>query len=63
MVRHARYHDPLHALLRANRIIVLALFWAALAACVVLSLVADIADWLSAWRDLRIDMLTSAAAA
>jgi hypothetical protein len=63
MVRHAKYDDPFHALLRANRSIVLALLWAALAACVVLSLAADIGDWIGAWRDLRIDMLTSVAAA
>jgi hypothetical protein len=63
MVRHANYHQPFHVLLRANRTLVLGLFWAALAACVVLSLAVDIADWLSAWRDLRIDMLISAAAA
>ena len=63
MVRHAKYDDPFHVLLRANRTVVLALLWAALAACVVGSLVADIADWISAWRDLRIDMLMLVAAA
>jgi hypothetical protein len=58
MVRHANYDDPFHLLLRVNRTVVLALLWAALAACVVGSLAFDIVDWLSAWRDLRIDLLT-----
>jgi hypothetical protein len=62
MVRHANYQDPFHVLLRANRTVVLTLFWAALAACVVGSLAVDIADWISAWRDLRINVLTSVAA-
>jgi hypothetical protein len=63
MAGHANYHDPFHVLLRANRTVVLALLWTALAACVAGSLAVDIADWLNAWRDLRIDMLTSFAAA
>jgi hypothetical protein len=63
MVRHANYNDPFHVLLRVNRTVVLALLWTALAACVVGSLAVDVADWISAWRDLRIDMLIPAAAA
>jgi hypothetical protein len=62
MVRHAKYHNPFHILLRANRTIVLAVLWTALAACVAGSLVFDVADWLDAWRDLSIVMLTMAAA-
>jgi hypothetical protein len=63
MVRHAKYDDPFQALLRANRTVALTLLWAALAFCAFGSLAADIADWLSAWRDLRIDVLTSVAVA
>jgi hypothetical protein len=59
MVRHANYDDPFHVLLRVNRAVLLALLWAALAACVVGSLAADIVDWMSAWRGLRIVLLTS----
>jgi hypothetical protein len=59
VVRHAEYDDPFHVLLRVNRAVLLALLWAALAACVVGSLAADIVDWLSAWQCLRIDLLTS----
>jgi hypothetical protein len=39
-------HDH-NFLLRTNRTVVLALLWAVLAACVVGSLVYDVADWLS----------------
>jgi hypothetical protein len=59
MVRHANYHDPFQVLLRVNRVIVLALLWTALVACVLGSLAADIADWLAAWRNLHVDLLTS----
>jgi hypothetical protein len=62
MVRHANYHGPFHLLLRANRVVMLALLWTALAACIAGSLVADIGDWLDAWRDLHIVMLTLVAA-
>jgi hypothetical protein len=62
VVRHANYHDPLHFLLRANRTVLLALLWAALAACVVGSLAFDIVDWLSAWWNVRIEMLAPVAA-
>jgi hypothetical protein len=49
MVRHADHHDGINAVLRANRILGLSLFWAALAACVVSSLVYDIGHWFQAW--------------
>jgi hypothetical protein len=49
VVRHANHHDQFHLLLRANRMAVLALLWAALAACVVGSLAYDVADWVNAW--------------
>jgi hypothetical protein len=62
VVRRANYHDPLHALLRVNRAVVLALLWAALAACVIGSLAFDIVDWLSAWRDMSLEMTIVAAA-
>jgi hypothetical protein len=62
MVQHANYHGPFHVLLRANRTVVLALLWTALAACIAGSLVVDIAHWLDAWRDLLIVMLAPAAA-
>jgi len=62
VVRHANYHHPLHFLLRANRTLVLALLWAALAACIVGSLAFDIVDWLSAWWNVRIEILTPTAA-
>ena len=62
VVRHANHHDPLHFLLRANRTVVLTLLWVALAACVVGSLAFDVVDWLSAWWNLRIEMLTPGAA-
>jgi hypothetical protein len=51
VARRSKFTDPFHFLLRANRIIVLAVLWAALAACIVGALAFDIADWLSAWRD------------
>jgi hypothetical protein len=41
---------------------VLALLWAALVACVAGSLALDIAEWLSAWRDVSADVLTGVAA-
>ena len=62
MVTRANYHGPFQILLCANRTVVLALLWTALAACIAGSLVVDIADWLDAWRDLLIVMLTPAAA-
>ena len=49
MIRHAGHHDGIDALLRANKILMLSLLWAALAACVVGSLAYDIADWINAW--------------
>jgi len=49
MVRHADYHDAFSVIVRTNRAVVLALLWAALAACVVSSLVYDVADWIGAW--------------
>jgi hypothetical protein len=49
VVRHVNYHDQFNVLLRTNRTVVLALLWAALAACVLGSLVYDVADWVSAW--------------
>ncbi len=60
MVWHA--NDPFHVLLRANRAVVLSLLWVALAACIVGSLVFDVADWLNALRDVSLNALTSAAA-
>jgi hypothetical protein len=59
MVRHVNQHDPFHLLLRANRILVLTVLWAALAACIVGSLIFDVADWLSAWRDVSFGMLSA----
>jgi len=49
MVRHANHYDPFNFLLRTNRAVVLGLLWVALAACVVGSLVYDVADWINAW--------------
>jgi len=49
MVRHAHHHDGFDVVLRANRTLMLTLLWAALAACVVSSLVYDVADWIHAW--------------
>ena len=49
MVRHVNHHDQFSFLLRTNRALALALLWAALAACVVGSLVYDVADWVGAW--------------
>jgi len=49
VVRHANHHGQFNFLLRTNRTVVLALLWAALAACVVGSLVYDVADWVGAW--------------
>jgi hypothetical protein len=61
MVRQIDRHDPFHVLLRANRILVLTMLWAALAACIVGSLAFDLADWLSAWRDVTSAMVSAAA--
>jgi hypothetical protein len=49
VARHLNQHDQFNALLRTNRAVVLAVLWAALAACVVGSMVYDVADWISAW--------------
>jgi hypothetical protein len=49
LVRHADHHDQFNTVLRANRTAALALLWAALAACVISSVVYDIADWVNAW--------------
>jgi hypothetical protein len=49
VVRHLNQHDQLNSLLRTNRAVVLAVLWTALAACVVGSMVYDVADWISAW--------------
>jgi hypothetical protein len=62
VVRHVNHHDPFHVLLRANRLFMLAVLWAALAACIVVSLAFDVAGWLSAWRDVSFGMLSSALA-
>jgi hypothetical protein len=61
VVRHVNRKGPFHVLLRANRFLMLAVLWAALAACIVGSLAFDVADWLSAWRDVSLGMLSSAA--
>jgi hypothetical protein len=61
MVRHVNQHDPFHALLRTNRALLLTVLWAALAACIVGSLVFDVADWLSAWRNVSFGMLSASA--
>jgi hypothetical protein len=50
VAQRAKHCEPFHFLLRANRIVVLAVLWAALAACIVGALAFDLADWLSAWR-------------
>jgi hypothetical protein len=62
VVRHVNHHDPFHILLRANRLVMLAVLWAALAACVGVALAFDIADWLNAWRDVNLGMLSAAVA-
>jgi hypothetical protein len=49
VVGHLNQHDQLNSLLRTNRAVVLAVLWTALAACVVGSMVYDVADWISAW--------------
>jgi hypothetical protein len=49
MVRHAGHHDGIDALLHANKVAVLSLLWVALAACVVSSLVYDVARWIDVW--------------
>jgi hypothetical protein len=56
VVWHANCPAPFRVLLRVNRTVVLALLWAALAACIAGSLAFDIADWLSAWRWVSFDM-------
>lgn len=60
MVRHAYFRSPFHVLLRANRTLVLALLWAALAACIVGSLAFDVAGWLNAWKSVSLEALRSA---
>lgn len=60
MGRQANSHSPFHALLRINLILALAVMWAALAACAVGALAFDVADWVNAWRELRIDLLLDA---
>jgi hypothetical protein len=49
MVRDAGHHDGFDVVLRANRTLMLALLWVALAGCVVGALVYDVSDWLHAW--------------
>jgi hypothetical protein len=49
MFRHADHHDGIDVVLRANRVLVLSLLWAAFAACVVSSLAYDVGRWLNAW--------------
>ncbi len=61
MVRHVNRHDPFHALLRTNRVLLLTVLWAALAACIVGSLVFDVADWLSVWMNVSFGTLSAAA--
>jgi hypothetical protein len=68
VARHANrrgpsHRGPFHALLRANRIVVLAVLWVALVVCIVAALVFDVAGWLSAWRDAGLERPASAAAA
>ena len=49
MVRHVNHPDQFNFLLRTNRTVMLAVLWAALAACAVGSLIYDVADWINAW--------------
>jgi len=49
MVRHADHHDAFDGLVRANRTLLLSLLWAALAACVVSSMIYDVGHWFHAW--------------
>jgi hypothetical protein len=49
VIRRLYQYGQLNSLLRTNRAVVLAVLWAALAACVVGSMVYDVADWISAW--------------
>jgi hypothetical protein len=49
MVRHAGHHDGIDTVLHANKVAVLTLLWVALAACVVSSLVYDVARWIDVW--------------
>ena len=62
VVRHVNHPAPFHILLRANRLLLLAVLWAALAACIVGALAFDVASWLSAWRDVGFHLLSFAAA-
>jgi hypothetical protein len=58
VVRRVNDRNPFHLLLRANRILVLAVLWAALAACIAAALASDVVDWLSAWRGLSVDVIS-----
>jgi len=49
MFGHAGRHDGIDVVLRANRVLVLSLMWAAFAACAVSSLAYDVGHWLNAW--------------
>lgn len=60
-MQHVNHNGPFHVLLRANRVVMLAVLWAALAACIAGSLAFDVADWLNAWRGASFGTLTSAA--
>jgi hypothetical protein len=61
VVRHANCPGLFRVLLRANRSLVLALLWAALAACIAGSLAFDVIDWVKAWH-MSFDMPTSGTA-
>jgi hypothetical protein len=63
VARRAKDSDPFHFLLRANRIVLLAVLWAALAVCIAGALASDVADWLSAWRAVSFSMPASVDAA
>lgn len=49
MVRLADRHDAFEMVLRANLMLLLFLFWTALSACALSSLVYDVGRWLNAW--------------
>jgi len=49
MVRHADHHEGLEMLLRANRVLLLGLLWAALAGSLASSLIYDVGHWFNAW--------------
>jgi hypothetical protein len=49
VIRQLNHHDQFNFLVRTNRAVMLAVLWAALAACVVGSAVYDVADWINAW--------------